>query len=473
MDKNRNFHTIDGKDIKNFEEMIETVKSMNDSVFNYHVNDKKNDFYNWIRDVLKMYDLAEDIKNIYSKSHFLIILKKYRDLKVFVINSGSSSLKFQLIDPQTEISLIKGMFDCMGTSRCVLTISAHGQTVKKEVNIKSHDEAVGLALKSLTNFKIINDYSEISVIGHRVVHGGEKFTKPQIINDEVIAGIKKYSEIAPLHNPANLSGILACKKLLPGKKQIAVFDTAFHSTIPKMAFLYGIPYELYESFGIRKYGFHGISNKYITRKASELLDKESHEMIVCHLGNGSSITAIKDGLSMDTSMGFTPLDGLIMGTRSGEIDPEIILFLIKKHYSIEQLETLLNKKSGLRGITGMTSDVRELREAALSGNRMAELALDMLAYRITMFIGGYMTILHGLDCLVFTGGIGENAWYIRENVCSALEFAGLKLDNKKNKNNETEIHAEDSKIKVFVIPTNEELEIARECMELDQSINYS
>jgi len=464
------FHTKDGHELKNFEELVESVSNMSESVFNQHVNDQKNDFYNWIKDVLKMYELAEEIRHVYDQKNFLIILKSYQSLKVLVFNSGSSSLKFQLIDSETENALIKGIFDSINSQKCFLEIFAHGQTIKKNIFVKNHEEAVSLALKSLISFKIISSLEEISLIGHRIVHGGEKFSKAVFVDEEVINEIKKFSEIAPLHNPANLAGIVACKKILPKKKQVAVFDTAFHHSIPKMAFLYGIPYELYEKYGIRKYGFHGISNQYVSRKAAEFLEKESHEMIVCHLGNGSSITAIKDGESVDTSMGFTPLDGLIMGTRSGEIDPEIVLFLIKKHYSLEQLENILNKKSGLQGITGVSGDVRDLREASLSGNRMAQLALDMLAYRITLFIGSYITILHGLDALVFTGGIGENAWYIRKKVCEALEFAGLKLDSEKNKKNQTEISTQDSKIKVLVIPTNEELEIAKECVELEKRV---
>ncbi len=469
MDKQSFFRVIDGTEISSFEGLIESIKSMNDSVFTHHVNDKKNDFYNWIKDVLKMYELAHEIKNIYDKKHFLIILQNYRSLKILVLNAGSSSLKFQLIDSQTESQLIKGVFDSIGTPKCFLQVSAHGQDIKKSIFVKSHEEAVALALKALISFKIISSFNDISLIGHRVVHGGEEFSKPVFITEEVIREIKKFSEFAPLHNPANLAGINACRKILPDKKQVAVFDTAFHSTIPKQAFLYGIPYELYEKYGIRKYGFHGISTRYVAGKASDILEKESHEMIVCHLGNGSSITAIKDGESIDTSMGFTPLDGLIMGTRSGEIDPEIVLFLIKKHYSIEKMENLLNKSSGLKGIAGLSSDVRDLREASLNGNKMAQLALDMLAYRITLFIGGYMTILHGMDALVFTGGIGENAWYIREQVCEALAFAGLKLNSQKNKANKKIISSDDSKIKVMVIPTNEELEIAKECVELENN----
>lgn len=468
MAQDTSFKVIDGTVITTYAELVHAVSSMSDSVFTYHLNDQKNDFYPWIRDVLKHHEAAEALKHITNKAHFLIVLKKFHAFKVLVLNAGSSSLKFQLIDSETETALMKGVFDRIGKTGSSLSVSAHGQTVTKNLAVQNHEQAVTLALKSLVSFQIINSYTDIGLIGHRVVHGGERFVQPTLITDEVIQEIRTMSMLAPEHNPANLAGILACKHVLPHTKQIAVFDTAFHRTIPRMAFLYGIPYELYETYGIRKYGFHGISNQYVSRKAAEVLDKDDHEMIVCHLGNGSSITAVKNGESVDTSMGFTPLDGLIMGTRSGDLDPEIVLFLLRKHYSLEQLETLLNKQSGLKGVTGL-SDMREIWAAAQKNNQRAQLAIDMLAYRISLFVGGYMTILHGLDALVFTGGIGENAWYLREKVCAALAYMGLKIDPVKNKNNEQSIHTPDSSMSVLVIPTNEEQEIARECVSLEQS----
>ncbi|MFH1212022.1 MAG: acetate/propionate family kinase, partial [Candidatus Woesearchaeota archaeon] len=307
---------------------------------------------------------------------------------------------------------------------------------------------------------------ELDLIAHRVVHGGEKYRGPCLINQEVIDDVKSLSRLAPLHNPPNLAGILACKKLFPKAKQYAVFDTAFHHTIPKHAFLYGIPIELYEKYGIRKYGFHGISHEYVSQIAAGFLMKKDSKIISCHLGNGSSITAIHSGESIDTSMGFTPLDGLIMGTRSGDIDPEIILYLLgRKHYSIAGLEDLLNKKSGMKAICGF-SDMREVRDAALKGSKNARLAIDMLAYRIAFYIGGYAAALDGVDAIVFTGGIGENAAYLRTKVCQFLSHLGVLLDEKENKYNRIIISSSKSETKVYVIPTNEELMIVKKVKKI-------
>jgi len=391
---------------------------------------------------------------------------------LLVINCGSSSIKFTIFKEQNLTVVANGIVERIGEPGTTIHFrKINGKNFCRRIPLDRIQDAIDHIAHLLRDPGLGGiDAKQITAIGHRVVHGGETIHKPSLVDERVKQVIRSCFDLAPLHNPPNLNGIIACEKLFPWTQQAAVFDTAFHATLPPHAFLYGLPYDLYLKKKIRKYGFHGISNQYVSRKAAEFLEKESHEMIVCHLGNGSSITAIKDGESVDTSMGFTPLDGLIMGTRSGEIDPEIVLFLIKKHYSLEQLENILNKKSGLQGITGVSGDVRDLREASLSGNRMAQLALDMLAYRITLFIGSYITILHGLDALVFTGGIGENAWYIRKKVCEALEFAGLKLDSEKNKKNQTEISTQDSKIKVLVIPTNEELEIAKECVELEKRV---
>jgi acetate kinase len=381
-----------------------------------------------------------------------------------VLNSGSSSLKYRFFDKDKE--LMRGHVDRIGLKGCFIKLKIGEDEIKKNHFFKDHLDAVIYALSTIKGYNLISDFKEIKAVGHRVVHGGEYYKNSVIINDQVIKRIKQLCELAPLHNPANLAGILAVKKALPKIKQVAVFDTAFHQTIPDEAFLYGIPYEMYKKYKIRKYGFHGTSHQYVAREAAKLLKKKNYEMITCHLGNGSSITAIKDGKSVDTSMGFTPLDGLIMGTRSGEIDPEIILYLINKgKYTAKELDTILNKQSGLKGITGM-SDVRDIRKAALRGNKQAKVALEMLAYRISLFIGGYMTILHGLDCIVFTAGIGEQAYYIRKMVCESLKFVGLKFDDKANRMNKQKISAPASKIKVFVIPTNEELEIANECYRL-------
>lgn len=351
--------------------------------------------------------------------------------------------------------------------RCELSIETSNSKKAKRIHIKDHIEAVVKAIESLKTNGTIRSYNEIYAIGHRVVHGGEYYKHAVKIDRLVIDNIKKLSELAPLHNPHNLAGILACKKILPHTIQVAVFDTAFHQTIPKYAFLYGAPYEFYQKYGIRKYGFHGISHQYASEQASKLMGKKNFEMISCHLGNGSSITAIKDGKSIDTTMGFTPMDGLLMGTRSGGMDPNIPLYLLKnKYYSLEELEYILNNKSGLLGISREASDVRDLRKMILKGDKNAKLALEMLSYKISFYIGAYSTILGALDCLVFTGGIGENAYYIREKVLDSLKLLGVKYDKKKNEGNEVIISTEESKVKVFIIPANEELAIANEVYRL-------
>jgi len=388
-------------------------------------------------------------------------------VKVLVLNSGSSSLKYQLLEMPEGALLFKGHVDGIGLDRCTVKLSYGNKKVEEKELIKDHAEAVHFALEFLIRSKVLEDIDDIKAVGHRVVHGGEYYHGPTLIDGEVIKRIKELFELAPLHNPPNLAGIKACMKVMPKVPQVAVFDTAFHQTIPEEAYLYGIPLELYQKYKIRKYGFHGTSHKYVSREAAKMLKRKSHEMITCHLGNGSSITAIKDGKSVDTTMGFTPLDGLIMGTRSGELDPEIPIYLIKKkHFKPDELSNYLNKKSGLKGISGISSDVRELVQAAKSGNDRAELALDMLAYRIAFFIGAYATVLEGLDCIVFTGGIGENEWGTRAKVLSRFKHMGVRLDANANRRNARVISAKGSKVKVFVIPTNEELEIAKETVTL-------
>lgn len=388
-------------------------------------------------------------------------------MKILVINAGSSSLRYGLIEMPKKQTILRGHVDAIGLKRCRLVLEIDGEIKEQKKIVNDHVEAVVLALDSLKKNKLIKTFNEIKVVGHRVVHGGEFYKEPVEIDSTVIKNIKRLSELAPLHNPPNLAGILTCKKILPHTEQFAVFDTAFHQTIPREAFMYGIPYEFYVKYHIRKYGFHGISHKYLSYQAGKLLGKRNAKMITCHLGNGSSITAIKDGKSVDTTMGFTPMDGLMMGTRSGDLDPDIPLYLIKKkHYTATDIETILNRKSGLLGISKETSDIRELKELSDKGDDKAGLALDMLAYKIALYIGSYHAILGGAECIVFSGGIGENAWFVRENVFNHLKGLDLKYDKTKNKNNEIIISTDDSKIKLYVIPTDEELEIAKEVYTL-------
>jgi len=381
--------------------------------------------------------------------------------RILVLNAGSSSLRYALYTTNLK-EIIRGHVDGIGRDNCFLTIKKEGHEIRERFKATDHLHAVLKALHTLTHYGALQELREINVVGHRVVHGGETFTKPTRITPRVIEKIKGLSVLAPLHNPPALAGILAIKRLLPRTPQIAIFDTAFHHTIPKEAFLYGIPLTLYKEHGIRKYGFHGISHSYVARQARSILGKQPHEsdeLITCHLGNGSSITAIKNGKSIDTSMGFTPLAGLIMGTRSGELDPEIILYLLRKHYTPAQLHTILNHESGLKGIAG-TSDVRELHERALKRDKEAQLALDMLSYRVAKYIGAYAAALQGLDAIVFTGGIGEHAYYLRKKACSYLGFLGVEIDAHQNRKNALIISKATSKVKVLVIPTNEELAIA-------------
>ena len=378
-------------------------------------------------------------------------------MKILVLNSGSSSLKYKLFEMPARKQLIKGHVDGIGLPTCIYIVNDD----IRNVFVENHHKAVEVCLETL---KSICDLSDIQAVGHWVVHGGEYFTKAAFIDEYTIGKIEELKDLAPLHNPPNLEGIYACKKLLPNVKQVAVFDTAFHHTIPKKAFLYGIPYEYYEKYKIRKYGFHGTSHKYVANRANEIL-KKNLRSITCHLGNGASITAVKDIKSMDTTMGFTPLQGLMMGTRSGDIDAEIVAFLMEKtHADARKVIWNLNHISGLKGICGY-SDVRTIHEKAMNGDEMARLALDMFVYRIVHYIGAYDAILEGADAIVFTAGIGENADFIREVVCEKLKFIGVEIDKGKNKRHETIISTSKSDIKVMVIPTNEEEQIAYECME--------
>ena len=390
-------------------------------------------------------------------------------MKVLVLNAGSSSIKYQLFDADSEKSLIRGRIEEIGSSESTIVYSAgeHNQTSKAKV--KSHNEAIEVALDCLLEAGVISDLKEIEAVGHRVVHGGERFQQTMLITEEVLDAVEQLIDLAPLHNPHNISGIVACQKSLPGVSNYGVFDTAFHTTLPKKAFLYGLPYDLYTKHGIRKYGFHGISHKYVAHEAMRILkeDIKHFKIITCHLGNGSSICAVKYGESVETSMGFTPLDGLMMGTRSGSFDPEIIPFLVRrKGYTIEEVEELMNKRSGLMGISTHTSDVRNLREEELEGSETARLALEMFVYRVQKYIGSHAAAMGGVDVLVFTGGIGEKAHYLRRLICMNFDFIGLKLDVHANRNNETIISTKDCPIFAMVVPTNEELQIVREIRDL-------
>ncbi|MBE3102414.1 MAG: acetate kinase [Firmicutes bacterium] len=399
-------------------------------------------------------------------------------MKVLVINAGSSSLKYQLIDMDNESVLAKGNAERIGIDNSFLK---HVPTGKDKVEIqavfKNHVDAIKMVIEALISpvHGVIKDMNEIGAVGHRVVHGGEKFSESVVIDDKVMDAIKDNIELAPLHNPANIMGIDACRNIMPNTPMVAVFDTAFHQTMPEEAYLYAIPYDSYEKYGIRRYGFHGTSHKFVAIRAAKLMNKpfNSLKIITCHLGNGSSIAAIKNGKSVDTSMGFTPLDGLFMGTRSGSIDPAIVSFLMEKEeMSSEEVNVYLNKKSGVLGISGVSSDFRDIEDAALHHIGRAQLALDMFNYQIKKYIGAYAAAMGGVDCLVFTAGIGENTPMIREGACSNLEFMGIKIDTDRNEhtlgrlNREGLISTDDSSVKVLVIPTNEELMIARETMEL-------
>lgn len=395
-------------------------------------------------------------------------------MNILVINCGSSSLKFQLIDSAAEKVLAKGLCERIGIegSRIVYQ-PAGGEKEVTESPMPNHTQAVKLVLDALVNEKtgVIKSLDEVGAVGHRIVHGGEKFSGSTIITDEVIEAIKECNDLAPLHNPANLIGIDACREHMPDTPMVGVFDTAFHQTMPEKAYIYGLPYEYYEKYKVRRYGFHGTSHSYVSKRVSEILDKpyDSLKTIVCHLGNGASICAVKNGKSVDTSMGLTPLEGLIMGTRSGDIDPAIMEFLAsKENMSVEEVMDVLNKKSGVFGITGTTSDFRDIMDAKEKGDKRAILALDVFSYRVIKYIGAYTAAMNGVDAIAFTAGLGENNSYIREKICESLEYLGVKIDREANEKREEEIiiSAPDSKVKVLVVATNEELKIARETLAL-------
>ena len=394
-------------------------------------------------------------------------------MNVFVVNCGSSSLKYQLINSDTEEVIAKGLCERIGIDGRLTHKPTGKEPVVKEVAMPDHKSAVSYVLEELTDAKagVIKDLSEIDAVGHRIVHGGEKFAQSVVITDDVMKAIEECNDLAPLHNPANLIGISACKALMPEVPMVAVFDTAFHQSMPKKAYLYGLPYEYYEEYKIRKYGFHGTSHSFVSKRLLQIIGKEKGDskVIICHLGNGSSITAVQNGKSVDTSMGFTPLDGLIMGTRSGSLDPAVVQYIAgKKGYSVDEVLNVLNKKSGVEGISGVSSDFRDLDAASMEGNERATVALDMFAYRAAQYIGSYVAAMNGVDAIAFTAGIGENNFKVRKAICDYLGYLGVTIDEQANavRGEEIRLSTEDSKVAVYVIPTNEELAIARETVAL-------
>lgn len=393
-------------------------------------------------------------------------------MKVLVLNSGSSSIKYQFFDTKEKIALAKGMVERIGMAGAVLSHSRYdGDSVRIVAEILDHAMAIEyvLAVMLSKNHGVIEDKKDIEAVGHRVVHGGETFSGSVLITDEVTKVLQENVELAPLHNPPNIKGIQAVTRILPDTPQCGVFDTSFHVKMPPHAFLYGIPFELYKRYKIRRYGFHGTSHRYVSARAAELMGKDISELkiVTAHLGNGCSMAAVDKGLSVDTTMGFTPLEGLLMGTRAGDIDPSVILYVMgKEGLSLSEAGTLLNKHSGLIGISGESSDMREIISAVKEGNKRAKYAFDIFCYRIKKYIGGYAAAMGGIDALVFTGGIGENAVEVRTQVCEDLKFLGIELDENRNNNKEETISPDDSKTKVFRIPTNEELVIALDTAQI-------
>ena len=393
---------------------------------------------------------------------------------VFVVNCGSSSIKYQLINTQGEYVMAKGTVERIGIDGSFLKHAPQGAAEMKFTQpIPDHKAGLKLVLDVLVDkeYGVISSMDEIEAVGHRVVHGGERFTDSMLITADVITGIEECCDIAPLHNPPNLEGIRACQAIMPDVPQVAVFDTAFHQSMPPVAYLYGLPYEEYEDYGLRRYGFHGTSHKYVAQKAAHFMDEDITDLriITCHLGNGASLAAIKYGHSVDTSMGFTPLEGLIMGTRCGEIDPAVVTYLMeKKHMTSEEMDVELNRRSGVLGISGVSSDFRDLENGAMAGDERCQLAVDMFAYRVRKFIGAYAAAMGGVDAIVFTAGVGENSSYLRAKICQGLKFLGICIDPVANKvhGKEREITAPGYKVRTFVIPTNEELVIARETKRL-------
>ena len=395
-------------------------------------------------------------------------------MKVLVINCGSSSLKYQVLDMTDESVLAKGLVERIGMDGSVINHTKEGQDkVVNEVPMKDHKDAIAQVLAAIQNpeYGVVSDMAEIGAVGHRVVHAGEMYAESVLIDDTVIKALEECVELAPLHNPPNLLGIAACRELMPSTPMVAVFDTAFHQTMPAESYIYAIPYEFYEKYKIRRYGFHGTSHKYVAERAAVMLGKglADLKLITCHLGNGASVTAIKNGKVVDTSMVFTPLEGLVMGTRSGDIDPAIVTYIREKeNLAPGEANNILNKKSGVLGVSGVSSDFRDIEAAVEEGNERAELALRMFAHRVKHYIGAYIAEMNGVDAIIFTAGVGENDISMREIICSDLENLGIKLDPIKNKvrGQETVINSDDSKVALLLIPTNEELMIARDTFNL-------
>ncbi|MGN0430905.1 MAG: acetate/propionate family kinase [Lachnospiraceae bacterium] len=397
-------------------------------------------------------------------------------MNILVINCGSSSLKFQLINAENEKLIAKGLCERIGIDGSMISYTPDGgEKESREVPMENHTDAIRLVLEALTNEKtgVVKSLSEIGAVGHRIVHGGEKFAQATIIDEEVLAAITECNDLAPLHNPANLIGINACRELMPRTPMVAVFDTAFHQTMPDKAYMYGLPYEYYEKYKVRRYGFHGTSHAYVSKKAAEVLGKnyEDLKIIVCHLGNGASVSAVKNGKCVDTSMGLTPLEGLIMGTRSGDIDPAIIEFIAHKEgKSIDEIMNILNKKSGVLGLSGnLSSDFRDIEAGYEKGNDKAVLAMETFAYRVAKYIGAYTAAMNGVDVICFTAGVGENGSFVRRLICdNYLGYLGITLDEEANNKRglDIAITTPDSRTTVMVIPTNEELAIARETYAL-------
>ena len=394
-------------------------------------------------------------------------------MKILIVNAGSSSLKYQLIDMDNEATIAQGLIERIGIEGGKLTQKVNG--VKRVImsDMKDHLDAVAMMIQVLTDidYGVITSMDEVGAVGHRVVQGGELFTASAVINDEVIAAIEKNVQLAPLHNPANLMGIYACQKIMPKTPMVAVFDTAFHQTMPPKSYLYGVPMEYYERLRVRRYGFHGTSHRYVSQRAAVILGRPIEELrlVTCHLGNGSSMAAVQFGKSVDTSMGMTPLEGVIMGTRSGNVDPAVLQFIMNhENLDINEMLDILNKKSGFLGISGISSDMRDVEEAAAKGDRNSQISIDMLYQGIKKYIAAYAAVMGGVDAVIFTAGIGENGWELREGVLENMEFLGIKFDKEKNKvrGKEIEISTPDSKVKVLVVPTNEEIVIARDTLEL-------
>lgn len=395
-------------------------------------------------------------------------------MNVLVINCGSSSLKYQVIDSDTEQVLAKGLCERIGIDGRLVYTPVGGEKEISNLDMPTHKQAIQYVIDALTNEKtgVIKSLDEIGAVGHRLVHGGEKFACSTIITEDVIKAVEECTDLAPLHNPANLIGVRACQELMPNTPMAGVFDTAFHQTMPLEAYMYGIPYEYYEKYRIRKYGFHGTSHSFVSKRMAELLGKpiEDLKIIVCHLGNGSSVCAVDGGKSVDTSMGLSPLEGLIMGTRSGDIDPSVMEFICKKeNLDINGIMDVLNKKSGVQGLSGVSSDFRDLQAGAADGNARCEMAVDVFCYRVLKYIGAYVAAMNGVDAIAFTAGLGENDEIVRRKVVSRLGYLGIKLDEEVNDNGrgkEIAISTPDSKVPVWIVPTNEELAIARETVAL-------